>query len=104
MKTVKNDLRTCDNIRKIATGQGSDCATACLLDCPYFDLIKQQKLDGDPKAIQQINITGNLNRAEAQPANIGPQDVQRTSRGRSPPASPGRPLKVLSDRPGDVPI
>ena len=82
MKTVKNDLRTCDNIRKIATGQGSDCATGCLLDCPYFDLIKQQKLDGDPKAIQQINITGNLNRAEAQPANIGPQDVQRTSRGR----------------------
>ena len=28
------------------------------------DLDKQQKLDADPKAIQQINFTGNLNRAE----------------------------------------
>ena len=28
-----------------------------------IDLIKQQALDADPKAIQQINITGNLDRA-----------------------------------------
>ena len=28
------------------------------------DLDKQQMLDADPKAIQQINFTGNLNRAE----------------------------------------
>ena len=28
------------------------------------DLDKQQKLDADPKAIQQINFTENLNRAE----------------------------------------
>ena len=28
------------------------------------DLDKQQKLDADPKAIQQINFTGNLNRTE----------------------------------------
>ena len=27
-----------------------------------IDLSKQQKLDADPKAIQQINFTGNLNR------------------------------------------
>ena len=27
------------------------------------DLSKQQVLDADPKAIQQINFTGNLNRA-----------------------------------------
>ena len=33
-----------------------------------------------------------------QPANIGPRDV----RGRPPPTSPGRPLKILFDRPGDV--
>ena len=39
---------------------------------PYFkkyeliaiDLSKQQKLDADPKAIQRINFTGNLTRAE----------------------------------------
>ena len=29
-----------------------------------IDLSKQQKLDADPKAIQQINFTGNLSRAE----------------------------------------
>ena len=28
------------------------------------DLSKQQKLDADPKAIQQINFTGNLSRAK----------------------------------------
>ena len=28
------------------------------------DLSKQQALDADPKAIQQINSTGNLDRAE----------------------------------------
>ena len=30
-----------------------------------IDLSKQKKLDADPKPIQQINFTGNLNRAEA---------------------------------------
>ena len=29
-----------------------------------IDLSKQQKLDADPKALQQINFTGNLRRAE----------------------------------------
>ena len=29
-----------------------------------MDLSKQQKLDADPKAIPQINFTGNLDRAE----------------------------------------
>ena len=29
-----------------------------------IDLSKQQALDADPKAIQQINLTGNLNQAE----------------------------------------
>ena len=30
--------------------------------------------------------------------------VPRSSRRRPIPTSPGRPLKILSDRPGDVPI
>ena len=56
--------------RKIGTGQVDDCTTSCLLDYNYFgkyykmiaiDLSKQQALDSDPKAIQQINFTGNLN-------------------------------------------
>ena len=33
---VKNDIKTYDNIRKITTGQGDDCATGCLLDYNYF--------------------------------------------------------------------
>ena len=66
---IKSDLKTYCNIRKIATGQGDDYTTGCLLDYPYFkryyeliviDLSKQQKLDADPKAIQQINFTRNL--------------------------------------------
>ena len=72
-KPVKNDLRTYDNIRKIATGQGDDYITDFLLDYIYFnkyykmiaiDLSKQQALDVYLKAIQQINFTGNLNRGE----------------------------------------
>ena len=33
---VKNDLTTYENIRKIATGQGDDYTTGCLVDYPYF--------------------------------------------------------------------
>ena len=62
-QSVKNNLRTYDNIWKIATGQGDDYTTGCLLDYPYFknyykmvaiDLRKQEALDADPKAIQHI--------------------------------------------------
>ena len=33
---IKNGLKTYDNIRKIATGQGDDFTTGCLLDYLYF--------------------------------------------------------------------
>ena len=68
---VKNNKITNEN-RKIAAGQGDDYTTGCLLDYAYFkdyykmiviDLSKQQALDSDPKAIQEINFTANLNRA-----------------------------------------
>ena len=68
---IKNNKVTYDNIRKIATGQGDDYTTGCLLDYQYFkdtykmiavDLSKQQALDADPRAIQQINFTANLDR------------------------------------------
>ena len=71
-KPIKNDKVTYENIRKIATGQGDDYTTGCLLDYSYFadtykmiaaDLSKQQALDADPRAIQQINFTANLDRA-----------------------------------------
>ena len=71
-KTINNNFKTYGNIRKIATGRGDDYTTGCLLDYIYFkkyckmiavDLSKQQALDADPKAIQQINFTANLDRA-----------------------------------------
>ena len=70
---IKNDLKTYDHIRKIATGEGDDCRTGCLLDYLYFksyyeliaiDLSKQQKLDSEPKAKQENNFTRNLDRTE----------------------------------------
>ena len=70
-RPVKNDKVTHENIRKITTGQGDDYTTGCLLDYAYFkkyykivaiDSSKQQVLDVDPKAIQQINFTANLDR------------------------------------------
>ena len=65
---IKNNKITYDNIRKIATGQGDDYTTGCLLDYPYFkdtykmiavDLSKQQALDADPRAIELIDRAGN---------------------------------------------
>ena len=65
----KSNMRTYDNIQKITTRQRDDYRTGCLLDCDYFsrhykliaiDSSEQQALDADPKAIQQINFTGNL--------------------------------------------
>ena len=56
-KQVKNDLRTYDNIQKIAT-RADDYATSCLLYYDYFrklysiigvKLITQQELDADLK-------------------------------------------------------
>ena len=70
---IKNDLRTYDNIPKSAIGQGNDNTAGCLLDYNYFkkyykviaiDLSKQQGLDADPKAIQQINFNGNLKKMQ----------------------------------------
>ena len=69
---IKNKKTTYENIRKIATGQGDDYTTGCLLDYTYFldtykmiseDLSKQQALNADPRAIQQVNFPANLDRA-----------------------------------------
>ena len=68
---INNMIKTYENIRKITVGQGYDYTTGCLLDYTYFkkyykmiavDLSKQQALDADPKAIQQVNFTANLDR------------------------------------------
>ena len=68
---IKNNKVAYENIRKIATGQGDDYVIGCLLDYPYFkdiykmiavDLSKQHALDADPRSIQEINFTANLDR------------------------------------------
>ena len=69
---IKDNKVTIENIRKIATGKGDDYKTCCLLDYTYLrdnykmiavDLSRQQALDPDPRAIQQINFTANLDKA-----------------------------------------
>ena len=69
---INSNIKTNENISKIATDQGDDQTTGCLLDCSYFkdhykmiaiDLSKQQALDANPRSIQQINFTANLDRA-----------------------------------------
>ena len=66
---IRDNKVTYEKIRKIATGQGDDYTTGCLLDYPYFkdsykmiavDLSKQKALDADPRAIQQINFEADL--------------------------------------------
>ena len=68
-QSINSMTKTYENFRKIATGQGDDYTTGCLLDYPYFKnhykmiakvLSKQQALDVDPRAIQQIHFTTNL--------------------------------------------
>ena len=70
-QSIKNDKTTYKNIRKSTTGQGDDYRTGCLLDYAYLknyfkmipiDLSKQQALDADHRAIQQISFTANLDR------------------------------------------
>ena len=59
-------------LEKIATSAADAYTTDCLLDYVYFknyykmiaiDLSKQQALDADPRAVQQINFTVNLDKA-----------------------------------------
>ena len=66
---INDRIKQYDKIRKIATGQGDDYATGCLLDFQYFkdhsnlvaiDLSKQKELDADSRAIQQIEFYGML--------------------------------------------
>ena len=58
-------MKQYDEIRKIATGQGDDYTTGCLLDYQYFknhynliviDLSWQNELDANSRAIQQFEF------------------------------------------------
>ena len=66
---VDSDRKQYEEIRKLGNGQGEDYTTGCLLDYDYMknhcrfiavDLSRQKELDTDPKAIQQLEFTGQL--------------------------------------------
>ena len=68
---IDSMANTYENIRKVAIGHGNDYTIGCILDNSYFkesykmipiDLSRLQELDSDPRAIQQINFTANLDR------------------------------------------
>ena len=71
-QSINNDFKTYETNSKIATSKGDDYRTGCLLDYSYFqkyykmiaiDISKEQALNADPRAIQQIDFTANLDRA-----------------------------------------
>ena len=62
-RDISDQIKKCDEVRKITTGFGDNYTTGCLLDRYYHlkqyhlnavDLSKQKELDADPRAIQQI--------------------------------------------------
>ena len=68
-QSINDQIKKYDKIRKIATGKGDNYKTGCLSDYQYFkdhyqlivvNLSKQNKLDADPRAIQQIDFHGML--------------------------------------------
>ena len=68
-QSIDSDIKLYEKIRKLTTGQGEDYTPGCFLDYDYtkhhyrliaVDLRRQRKLDGDPKAIQQIEFVRQL--------------------------------------------
>ena len=57
---INTITKTYENIRKISMGQEDAIQWHV---CQIIQVSKQQELDADPKAIQQINFKVNLNRA-----------------------------------------
>ena len=68
-QSINDSIKQFHEVTKMSTGQVDDYTTGCLLDYVYFkddfrlitaDLSKQKALDPDPKAIQQIIFTGQV--------------------------------------------
>ena len=62
---MENDIEKYRELKKVMIGKGEDCTTGSLLDYDYFkkhykliavDLSKQEELNADPRAIQQIEF------------------------------------------------
>ena len=70
---IDSDIKRFEEIRKLTTRQGEDFTTGCLLDCEYIknhyrliavDLSRKKESDADPKAIQQIELVGQLKKQD----------------------------------------
>ena len=77
-------------IQKLATGEGDDYTTVCLLDYPYFkenyrliaiDLSKHQALQANWKSLQQISFTENLDKDEKLESNATNEVILDFSQG-----------------------
>ena len=73
-QATDSDIKRYEEIKKLTTRLGEDYATGCLLDYDYIKnyyrliavhLSRQKELDGDPKAIQQIELVGQLKKLNA---------------------------------------
>ena len=71
---IESDIKRYEEIRKLTTKPGEDYTTGCLLDYEYVknhyrliavDLSRQNELDADPKAIQEIEFVGHLKKQDA---------------------------------------
>ena len=66
---INSDIKRYEEIRKLTTEQDEVYTTGCLLDYEYIknhyrlitvDLTRQKELDAYPKAIQQVELVGQL--------------------------------------------
>ena len=65
-QVIDSDIKWYEKIRKLTTGKGEDYTTGCSLDYKYIENhyrliavdLSRQKIDPDPKAIQQIEFVG----------------------------------------------
>ena len=72
-QAVESDVKRHEEIRKLTTGQVQDYTGACLLDYEYtknnykliaVDSSRQTELDADLKAIQHIELVGELKKTK----------------------------------------
>ena len=68
-----SDIKRCEEIRKLTTGQGQDYASGCSLEFDYIkniyrliavDLSRQEELNTDLNAVQQIEFIGQLKKLD----------------------------------------
>ena len=76
---INDEIRKYDELRNIMIGRGENCEIGSLLDYLYYkkeyklmacDLSKQNILDSDPKAIQQIEFIFRLDNTNDNKAQI----------------------------------